>query len=335
MRSFVQSNDGADLRSESAAFDAFASALLARKPLRWNTMPDLDAIASLVAEHAPAQKTVVLVRSYDAAAELAEILTDQYDVDTDDLAAFTDSGDDRIETVEQFNQGQRGVIVGPGDLLGTGVDMPDAEVAVNVSRGGVNASLVQRIGRVLRNPTGDKEALFYHLVAQPLEDDAIDAVEDGAKILEHAAAFRALGETFREPPMYRAHGNVTPVLVELENSGIELLERIDDESQLVDDDRAHEFVRALQARVYDANEALDDPLPETSRSSKSGRAPLLRKILLTGSKSSQNATRPTSAIVSPLGRIGLPKPSRRTSTVRRSTTRRPTTDTMLRSTTSG
>ena len=259
LRSFVQSNDGGDLRSSSTQFDAFASALLARKPLRWNTAPDSEAIAALVAEHAPAQKTVVLVRSYDAAAELRSILTERHGISDDAIVAFTDSSEDRLEKIERFNELSQGVIIGPGDLLGTGVDMPDAEVAVNVSRGGVNASLVQRIGRVLRNPTGDKEATFYHLVAQPLETDAIDAVEDGAQLLERAAEFRALGDTFREVPSYKAHDDVASTLVTLENEGVKLFERIDDETQLVTADEAHEHVRTLQAMVYDAAANTDDP----------------------------------------------------------------------------
>lgn len=259
LRSFVQSNDGSSLRSESTAFDAFASALLARKPLRWNTSPDTDAIAALVAKHAPDQKTVVLVRSYEASKNLEDVLTEQYGLDRNDIVTFTNSSEDRLEKVEQFNEGHRGVIIGPGDLLGTGVDMPDAEVAVNVSSGGVNASLVQRIGRVLRNPTGEKDAQFYHLVAQPLDVDAIDAVEDGGKLLERAAEFRALGETFRETPTFRAHDDVASTLVRLENSGVTLLERIDEENRLVDDATAHKFIRVLQAAVYDATAEADDP----------------------------------------------------------------------------
>lgn len=260
LRSFVQSNDGSDLRKKSTAFDSFASALLARKPLRWNLSPDTGAVAELVAKHGPEQKTVVLVRSYEAAADLKSVLSNEYEIDTDAIVALTDSSDNRYEKVEEeFNDGHRGIIIGPGDLLGMGVNMPDAEIAINVSRGGVNASLVQRIGRVLRNPTGDKEAFFYHLVAQPVDDDAIDYTEDGARLLERAAEFRALGATFRETPTYRAHEKVGSTLVKLENRGVDLLERIDDEDRLVDESDARELVRTLQAAVYDANEGNENP----------------------------------------------------------------------------
>lgn len=259
LRSFVQSNDGNDLRSESTRFDAFASALLARKPLQWNLTPDMTTLATLVASHVPQQKTVVLVRSYDAADELASTLSTEHGIPTEDIVAFTESNEDRLRKVERFNEGTRGVIIGPGNLLGTGVDMPDAEVAINVSKGGVNASLVQRIGRVLRNPTGDKEAMFYHLVAQPTHSDAIDAVEDGAKLLEQATEFRALGETFRETPAFAVDDKVCDTIVELEKSGVTLLERIEDEGELVERTDAHEHVRTLQALVYDSSASSESP----------------------------------------------------------------------------
>jgi superfamily II DNA or RNA helicase len=278
LRSFVQSNDGNDLRSESPQFDAFASALLARKPLQWNQSPDADAIASLVADHAPEKKTVVLVQSYKSAAQLESLLIDEHGIPAGDIVAFTETGEDRLTKIKQFNEGTRGVIIGPGNLLGTGVDMPDAEVALNVSKGNVNASLVQRIGRVLRNPTGDKDAEFYHLVAQPVDEAAIDGPEDGAKLLEQAAEFRALGETFRETPSFSTDHRVTETIVDLENDGVTLLERIDDEDELVNHTGAAEHVRTLQALVYDATVGADrtdqrsTPVLETWTSESSGSA---------------------------------------------------------------
>jgi len=258
LRSFVQSTDGSDLRSQSTAFDSFASALLARKPLRWNNSPDAEAIATLVAKHGPGQKTVVLVQSYDAVEELESILVNEHAIHKEEIVTFDGSRDDRLERVSEFNDGDRGIIIGPGNLLGVGVNMPDAEVALNVSKGGVNASLVQRIGRVLRNPTGDKEAVFYHLVAQPTKDTAIDPTEDGAQLLKQAAEFRALGETFRELPTFHASDSVRETVVDLEVMGVELFERIEDEQKLVDHSDASKHIRTVQALIYDAQSSSDN-----------------------------------------------------------------------------
>ncbi len=260
LRSFAQSNAGNELRGESAPFDTFASALLTRKPLLWNLSPDLDAIVRLASDHAPEQKTVILVRSYDAANRVMELLTTEAGIDEELVFGLTESGADRLGIVDGFNEADGGVIVGPGDLLGVGVDLPDAEVAINISKGGANPSLVQRIGRILRNPQGDKAAQFYHVVPRPTSAAAIDYVEDGAQLLEHAAEYRTLGETFREVPRFRAVESLQGELVRLENNGVELLDRIENASVLVgDDETAREHLRRLQAAIHDANAEFDDP----------------------------------------------------------------------------
>lgn len=264
IRSFVQSNDGNRLREQSDSFDMFASALLARRPIRWNTSPTLDDIANLVARHAPDQKTVVLVGSYDEAAAVQECLVEDFGIDEGAVIALESARGDRHGKIQAFNERPSGVLVGPGNLLGVGVDMPDAEVAVNVARGGVNPSLVQRIGRVLRNPEGDKEALFYHVVPQPTTEDALHDVEDGAHLLREAAEYYRLGETFKQPPTFATAGDaVAATLVDLEEAGVELFERIDEAGELVDDREARKHVRHLQSVIYDAradSTVRDDPV---------------------------------------------------------------------------
>lgn len=252
IRSFVQSNDGNRLREQSDPFDMFASALLARTPIRWNMSPSLDAIATLVTRHAPQAKTVVLVQSYNEATALGDLLVSDHGLDDECLTVLESSRDDRHDKITTYNDREGGVIIGPGDLLGVGINMPDAEIAVNVARGGVNASLVQRIGRVLRNPEGDKEAMFYHVVPQPTLDDALHDVEDGAQLLRGAAEYQRLGETFKEPPSFVASDPaIEGTIVDLEDAGVKLLERVEDTSVLVAERKAREHIRRLQSQIYD------------------------------------------------------------------------------------
>ena len=259
IRSFVQSKEGNRLREKSDEFDVFASALLARRPTRWNTSPAVDEIATLVDQHAPYQKTVVLVQSYNEAEEVRDELLERFGFDDRNVIALLSSDDDRREKIKRYNDLERGVIIGPGDLLGVGIDLPDAEIAINVARGGVNASLVQRIGRVLRNPSGDKEATFYHVIPQPTSDEALAPIEDGAQLLRFAGEYRTLGDTFKELPSFdAADGDVESTLVELENAGVELLDRIEDASVLVDEERSRKRIRQLQAAVYEANDRCED-----------------------------------------------------------------------------
>jgi superfamily II DNA or RNA helicase len=260
IRSFAQSNRGNKLRERSKEFDMFASALLTRRPLRWNMSPVFDAIGSLVDRHAPRKKTVVLVQSYEEVEDLQKHLIEKFGHADDQIVALESSNIDRHAKIKQFNDLESGVIIGPGNLLGVGVNMPDAEVAINIARGGVNASLVQRIGRVLRNPGGNKQAQFYHIVPQPTSEEALDYVEDGADLLRQAAEFNTLGETFKQPPAFAtSNEQIDSTLIKLENNGVELLERIEDTDELVDADRADEHLRRLQADIYDANSASEGP----------------------------------------------------------------------------
>lgn len=267
LRSFVQSNDGSELRKRSDEFDRFATALFTRQPVRWNLSPADDAIIDLVTRHESEQKTVVLVQNYEDATRLGERLINDEGFNKDQTIVLENSNDDRSAKIQEFKNVESGIIVGPSDLLGVGVNMPDAEVAVNIARGGVNASLVQRIGRILRNPRGDKEAQFYHVVPQPTGTDAIDEHEDGQQLLRQAAAFHTLGQTFKEVPSFSVSTNaVCETVSNLERAGEKALDRRSDDhvSALVETDAGADALRELRGAIQSAtndNAASDDHTP--------------------------------------------------------------------------
>ncbi|WP_411968697.1 DEAD/DEAH box helicase [Haloferax sp. YSSS75] len=259
LQSFAQSSVGNNLREQSEEFDLLATALFTRRPVRWNLSPQDDAIVELIKRHAPAQKTVVLVQNYDDASRLRTRLVENEGFSGDSVIALESGDDDRAEKIGRFKDAAGGVLLGSGKLLGTGVNMPDAEVAVNVASGGVNASLVQRIGRVLRNPKGDKEARFYHVVPTAVHEHAIDPHEDGQQLLRRAAEFSALGETFKEAPGFSiATENVGVTVSALEVAGEETLSNRPDShiGELVDTDAAADALRELRAAVQ-ADESSD------------------------------------------------------------------------------
>lgn len=170
-----------------------------------------------------------------------------------------------MQKIRQFNEADDGVIIGPGALLGVGVDMPDAEVAVNVAHGGVNASLVQRIGRILRNPKGNKEAQFYHVVPQATSDEAIDRYEDGRQLLQQAAEFYALGESFKQVPSFAvADEAVSATVATLERAGEEVLERRGDDyvNDLLQAGAPTNALRDLRGAIQAAGDS-SGPKPES------------------------------------------------------------------------
>lgn len=70
-----------------------------------------------------------------------------------------------IEELEEFKKCTSGALIAP-KMLDEGIDIPDAEIGINVSSSKTKLQLVQRMGRILRNKPG-KKPIFHHFVALP------------------------------------------------------------------------------------------------------------------------------------------------------------------------
>ncbi|WP_332449821.1 HEAT repeat domain-containing protein [Methanoculleus sp.] len=78
------------------------------------------------------------------------------------------SGMDREDvrkTLAAFRNCTTGVLIAP-KMLDEGIDVPDAEIGINVASARTRLQLVQRMGRILRNRPG-KRPVFHHFVALP------------------------------------------------------------------------------------------------------------------------------------------------------------------------
>lgn len=69
------------------------------------------------------------------------------------------------EELDKFKKCSNGVLIAP-KMLDEGIDIPDAEIGINVSSSKTKLQLVQRMGRILRNKPG-KKPVFHHFVALP------------------------------------------------------------------------------------------------------------------------------------------------------------------------
>ena len=265
LRSFAQSNEGSNARERSEAFDQLATAAFSRRPRRWQLSPPDDTVRELVERHINESKCIVLVQSYEQAEQIGETLRSR--IGDDVIVVSSDGATAQSEQIDRFKETDGGVIVGPGDVIGVGVDIPAADVAINLSKGGVNASLVQRIGRVLRNPSGDNRATFYQVVTLPTSPDARLAGEDGRRLLRRASEFRALGSRFRELPGFAtADDHTSPILAELEIAGSKAMEA-DHRSveEIVEDDVAQEWLYELLEAIDGRSTRTDPVLPVTWR----------------------------------------------------------------------
>ena len=245
LRAFAHTKEGNKARETSAAFDTFATAAFARQPKRWQLSPPNETIEQLLDPHVETEKAIVLAQSYTQSESIGAELETAYG--SEFVTVPDRDNDSHFEVIREFKQRDAGVLIGPGEVFGVGIDLPNVDVAINLSKGGVNASLVQRIGRVLRNPSGANRAQFYQVITLPATPEARLAGEDGRRLLRRASEFRALGARFRELPGFVAvDANSKAALLELETNGA-MATRKDhrDITEIVEDDVAADNLTSI------------------------------------------------------------------------------------------
>ena len=217
VRRFSHTKEGNHLKQQDEEFRDLVTRLFSRRTKKWNLSPVLDAVVDLVVEHHTTEQVVVLA---DSNAQVEELESRLNDVVANPASVYLVSGSqsrtEQRETIDKFDEPESsGVLLGTGDLLGEGVDMQHVSVAINMATGGVNQALVQRIGRVLRNPTDTpKHAMFYNIVGAPPTDSAAVHREDGKQLIEQAAGFCSLGRRFETLPGFAMSNSLDSSVLE-------------------------------------------------------------------------------------------------------------------------
>jgi superfamily II DNA or RNA helicase len=231
IRRFSHTKEGNKLKQEDEDFRDLVTRLFSRRTKQWNLSPMLDAVVDLVVEHHTTEKVVVLA---DSNAQVEELESRLNDVVANPSAVYLVSGsqsrEEQRETIDEFDESEgSGILIGTGDLLGEGVDMQHASVAINMATGGVNQELVQRIGRVLRNPADTpKHAMFYNVVGVPPTEAAAVPREDGKQLIEQAAGFCSLGRRFNKLPGFATATSLDGDVVEtLLGEGAQFIDSLD------------------------------------------------------------------------------------------------------------
>jgi len=260
VRRFSHTTEGNSLKQEDDAFRDLVTRLFSRRTKRWNLSPTLDVVVDLVVEHHTTEKVVVLADSNAQVEELESRITDVVaNPSSVYLVSGSQSRGEQLETIEEFDEPERsGVLIGTGDLLGEGVDMQHASVAINMATGGVNQELVQRIGRVLRNPDDTpKHAMFYNVVGVPPTEDAAIPREDGKQIIEQAAGFCSLGRRFDKLPGFALSGPIDgDVVGTLLGEGARFIDSLDADGEYEWDKEI--INQADLTALHDAVQAADD-----------------------------------------------------------------------------
>lgn len=89
--------------------------------------------------------------------------------------------EDVYKLFQSFKSAEYGALIG-AKMLDEGINIPDAEIGINVSSSKTRLQLVQRIGRILRRKEG-KNPIFHHFVAVP-ESSSYIKEEDNMNILD-------------------------------------------------------------------------------------------------------------------------------------------------------
>lgn len=204
VRKFSHTTEGKELKRNDDQFKELVTTLFSRRTQRWNQSPRLEQVIESVRRHSH-RKVVVLTNNNAQIDRLTELLTGCDDIDSERIFTVrgSDSSSEQRDTVDAFDQpGNPAVLIGTGDLVGEGVDMQHASVGINMSTGSVNKKLIQRIGRVLRNPDGDKQATFVNLSGIPTPQEAQSPADDGQLLIENAQQYVAFGERFDNRPRF-------------------------------------------------------------------------------------------------------------------------------------
>jgi len=218
---------GEDDQGPTPSLDQLARGLDGRRAHWWNLRPALESIRDrLQAAMAAEQPALVLTRSYPEAETIATLVETEVDADTVTTLKQGQSAsaqEDDISAFDEVPTGQK-VLIGPGKRLGTGVDIQTVEVGINLAQPGtgVNASLVQRLGRLLRKTDTDTTVEFYHVLGVPPTEGLIPT--DGMRFVTDVTEFFAQAEVpgtdgMAEPPEVTVADEATAAIVELEQTG--------------------------------------------------------------------------------------------------------------------
>ncbi|MFC5133542.1 ATP-dependent helicase [Halorubrum sp. CBA1125] len=204
---FIRAHRAAELELNDVpdSWGQLQAAIQSRNWIRHRSQPKIEGAVTLAREYLTGVddgvKLVMFAMDIETAEQLGEELADATEnvfVVHSKIAASSNKKDRMVNRrIEQFSAADHGVLIAP-KLLDEGIDVPDAEVGINVSGTKTKLQLVQRMGRVLRRH-GDQEPHFHHFVAVPEGDDHLAGLDD-KQYVQQRHWVRELGEKIGQQP---------------------------------------------------------------------------------------------------------------------------------------
>lgn len=162
--------------------------ILKRRWIIHKSKPRIDHALKLSQELAEHRKVIIFAMD----TETCDYLGKEMQKKNDEIYVIHSSiKEDPHERIERFRRAKHGALIG-AQMLSEGIDIPDAEIGINVAASKTRLQLTQRMGRILRKGSGKKTPIFYHYVAIPEpksyipEEDDITFLDDLAWVQDTA-----------------------------------------------------------------------------------------------------------------------------------------------------
>jgi superfamily II DNA or RNA helicase len=151
----------------SAQSQAGRRAMLAHreaKTIALGTEGKLRVLANILADHHP-ERTLIFTNDNQTVYRISQDFL---------IPAITHQTPvkERHQVLERFRSGDYPTLV-VSHVLNEGVDVPDARVAVLLSGTGSTREYIQRLGRILRKGSGQKQALLYEVIAEETSEEGV------------------------------------------------------------------------------------------------------------------------------------------------------------------
>lgn len=188
--------------------------ILKRRWIIHKSKPRLDHAMKLGRELARHRKVILFTMDTESCDYLGRELKKEND---QVYVIHSNIRDDPYKLIEQFRHAKYGALIG-AQMLSEGIDIPDADIGINVAASKTRLQLTQRMGRILRKGSGKKTPIFYHYVAIPEpasylpEEDDVTFLDDLAWVQDTALRMGLDAEVVWNEELLKAQGS------EVENS---------------------------------------------------------------------------------------------------------------------
>jgi superfamily II DNA or RNA helicase len=169
---FVRIVERARYQRQSLPRDAqeLHAALLKRRWIIHKSRPKIEAAIRMAREYqAAGKKTIMFAMDIQTCNTIAQALQGG----PSPVFLMHHKVKDPLGVLKQYRAADSGVLVG-ARMLDEGIDIPDAEIALNVASSKTRLQIIQRLGRILRKGDGKKEPVFHHFIGQPHGDLTVE-----------------------------------------------------------------------------------------------------------------------------------------------------------------